>query len=369
MTYDPELDIDPAELHKKLLSDQPLQLIDVRKPETFQEWSLLDSKNIPLKEINNSESRTILDPSKPIITICDAGQTSKDAAKILQDLGYTVKSLYGGLSEWNNVLDATNININESELEIIQLRRIAKGCLSYLISHNGEAAVIDPVYNFSKYLELANEKGLEIKHVFDTHLHADHVSGARALVEETGAKLHLSSEDPHNFEFIPLKNNEVISLGGKPVIRAVATPGHTKGSTSFRIKDLGMLTGDILFVDGVGRPDLADKAKEFAGDLYNTLTHKLVNLPPDTFIAPAHHGKFVQEHFHKPIITTIRDRLNDKVFKMEEDEFINYASSSAKATTQPPSYDTIIKINTGEVYFKGPEIKKLEAGPNRCAIQ
>src|ERR1700675_780451 len=133
---------------------------------------------------------------------------------------------------------------------------------SYMIGSQGEAAVIDPQRDVDIYLEAADEQGLKIRHVFETHLHADFVSGHKELAARTGATIYIGAEAHAGFPHTPLRDGSEVSLGSLR-IRALETPGHTAESVCLVVTDLekskdpwGVLTGDTLFIGDVGRPDL-----------------------------------------------------------------------------------------------------------------
>ncbi|MFW9777771.1 MAG: MBL fold metallo-hydrolase [Candidatus Heimdallarchaeota archaeon] len=367
MNLNPSLEISAKELHDRLQAQEDLALIDVRSPQAYYDWNLLDSKNIPLRELFEKRELGAEFKNRKIITVCTRGNDSNMAAKILRSQGISALSLHGGLKEWSSILDPVEIPTKEPNLRVTQFRRIAKGCLSYIISHEDEAVVIDPVYDIQPYMDHIDNEGLTVTHVLDTHCHADHVSGARELSSKMDAELRLSTFDPFDFEFTPMENNDSIQVGNYS-ITAMHTPGHTKGSTTIRIKHQGIFTGDTVFADGIGRPDLADKVEEFASDLFHTLTTTIAKLPANEFIAAAHHGKFAMNHFHKPIITTIEDFTQDPVHKTEKDTFVTRAVDSIKKIQKPPSYRTIVQINCGRLFLAPDQIQELEIGPNRCAM-
>jgi glyoxylase-like metal-dependent hydrolase (beta-lactamase superfamily II) len=151
-----------------------------------------------------------------------------------------------------------------------------------------EAFVVDPSLETDRYMDEAARRGWRITRVYDTHLHADHISGARALAGATGASLHLNPADAFEFAFVPLADGHYFELGGQVHfgVSVFSTPGHTRGSTVFEIGGRAILTGDTLFIDGVGRPDLAERAEEFAHDLYRSLHTKVLSLTPRLSSSP-----------------------------------------------------------------------------------
>src|SRR5882672_1192891 len=167
---------------------------------------------------------------------------------------------------------------------------------SYMIGSEGEAAVIDPQRDVDLYLEAADEQGLKIRHIFETHLHADFVSGHKELAARTGAQIYIGTQAHAGFPHVPLRDSSEVSMGSVR-IRALETPGHTPESVCLVITDeekssepWGVFTGDTLFIGDVGRPDLSPEhtPKELAGLLYDSLHQKLLRLPDVTLVYPAH---------------------------------------------------------------------------------
>ncbi len=176
------------------------------------------------------------------------------------------------------------------------------GCLahaSYLVGADGVAAVVDPQRDVDPYMEEAERQGLEIRYVLETHLHADFVSGHVELAERTGAEILIGARAGAEFRHIPVSEGDEIRLGTDVVLRALETPGHTPESISWLIIDRSdsekpskVLTGDTLFIGDVGRPDLVGSrgfsAAQMAGMLYDSIWEKLMTLPDDVEVFPAH---------------------------------------------------------------------------------
>jgi hydroxyacylglutathione hydrolase len=184
-------------------------------------------------------------------------------------------------------------------MEPVRVEQFFLGCLahaSYLVSSEGVAAVIDPQRDVDIYIDTAKEKGLKIEHVVETHLHADFVSGHHELAERTGARIYLGEASGATFPHTAVKDGDSIQFG-KCRFDFMQTPGHTVESVCIAVTDLSepsrpraVFTGDTLFVGDVGRPDLSgDRTpQELAAMLYQSLHEKLLNLPDDTEIFPAH---------------------------------------------------------------------------------
>ena len=171
---------------------------------------------------------------------------------------------------------------------------------SYLIGSQGEAAVVDPQRDVEIYLKAAEEQGLKIRHIFETHLHADFVSGHKELAARTGAKIYIGAQAGASFPHVALRDGFEMKIGGVR-LRALETPGHTPESVCLVLTDeerssasnpppCAVLTGDTLFIGDVGRPDLSPThtPQQLAGLLYDSLHQKLLALPDSVLVYPAH---------------------------------------------------------------------------------
>ena len=347
-----------------------LFLLDVREPSEFQQWNMPHSINIPLGELLSKQS--VLDKipkDKTIITICPHGNRSTIAKYLLERYGYNVRSLEGGLKAWSTSFEHAYkefSTISGKKTRLVQLRRIGKGCISYIVESNGEAIVIDPVFPVEEYIKIVNENlNSRITKVFDTHQHADHVSAAKALAEKTNADLYQSFYEDYSKPDIEtreatIKYNHVYNGDlfyiGSVTIKAIHTPGHTAGSISFLIENDNsdnettanldihnlLFTGDTLFVTGIGRPDLRDRAVEFAQLLYDTLHNKIMNLPKDTMILPGH---FDQDLKIGELVTSTVEKIrkDNTLLNYEKEDFVRGVVSRIMPT--PPNYKDIISIN------------------------
>lgn len=182
----------------------------------------------------------------------------------------------------------------------MKIEQIYTGCLAqgaYYIESNGEAAVIDPLREVQPYIDRANQTGARIKYIFETHFHADFVSGHLDLAQKTGAAIIYGPTATPSFEALIAADEQTFPLGNV-TITLLHTPGHTLESASFLLKDekgqpVAIFTGDTLFIGDVGRPDLAQQAanmtkEELAGLLYDSLRNKIMPLPDEVVVYPAH---------------------------------------------------------------------------------
>src|SRR5262249_53054022 len=173
---------------------------------------------------------------QPVVTVCNRGKVSQIAADLLEAKGARVFSLDGGMQAWSLAWNSAEVPVSLDEARVIQVRRTGKGCLSYLIGCGASAAVIDASVDPNLYSELAEQHGWRIRHVMDTHIHADHLSRSRALSELTGANLMLPAQRRIQFDFTSLSDGVTIEVGSTR-LTALRTPGHTMESTCYLLDD------------------------------------------------------------------------------------------------------------------------------------
>ena len=221
------------------------------------------------------------------------------------------------------------------------------GCLaqaSYMIGSKGEAAVVDPRRDVEDYLEEAEREGFKIRHVIETHLHADFVSGHTELAALTGAKIYFGAKAQAKFDCVAVKEGDEIVLGDV-TLRFLETPGHTPESLSVLVIDRkksdvpeAVLTGDTLFIGDVGRPDLLGSkmsAAELAGMLYDSLHEKLLKLPDSVAVYPAHGaGSLCGRNISSETSSTIgqQRRFNYALQPMLREEFIRMMTTFRSRT-------------------------------------
>lgn len=357
------------DLSKWLKAQKTVSILDVRTLSERDEWYIPGSVHLnaydELKS-GNMEALSCLsiDKNVPVVTLCARGVLSFSVAEALSNHGFEAYSLEGGMKAWNYANDS--IAIEFDDFKIIQVRRVAKGCLSYLIGSKGKAMVIDASLDPEVYLSLANAEGWQIVYVADTHIHADYVSRTIDLASASGAAHLISSFAKVSYPFRPLNDKEVIELGDFR-IKVLHTPGHTWDSTSFLIEDKALLSGDTLFTNGIGRPDLKsdqEQSIEKSKALYDSL-QLIKSLDDAVFVLPAHSSRpiVIGEAIITEKLGTLKSTL--QALNLKREQFVD--STLSKLPTAPPNYLTIAEINkSGQLgkYNKA----DLEAGANRCAI-
>lgn len=366
MANDLKYALDKSKLNREIF------LLDVREPDEFENWNIEGSKNIPLGQIPQSIDR--IPKGKEIVTICPAGNRSGMATLMFQRLGYNVKTLEDGLTSWSSAYErvARIFEVGDGKrVQIVQLRRIWKGCLSYIIESDYEAAVIDPLLPIEDYLGIAEgEMNAKITKVMDTHLHADHVSGAKELSKKTKADLYLSHYESYKEIgiFSRLNDGDVIKIGSIP-LQIIYTPGHTEGSVSLWLGSKILFTGDTLFVNNIGRPDLKEQIEELASKLHVSIKGTIFSLPDETIILPSHHDRLVEgDTFIEAQLGDIKSQQYlQEIFGLQKEPFVQRMNSITMPT--PPSYKEITPMNKGEKEKPSlNEIHQLEMGPNRCSV-
>ncbi len=250
------------------------------------------------------------------------------------------------------------------------------GCLahaSYVIGSNGEAAVVDPRRDVDSYIDEARAQGLVIKHVIETHLHADFVSGHRELAHRTGAKIYFGAKAGAKFEHVPVREGDEIRMGDV-VLRFLETPGHTPESVSILVIDRSVsdipkavLTGDTLFIGDVGRPDLLGarmSAQELAGMLYDSLHGKLLALPDSVEVYPAHGaGSLCGRNISSETSSTIgqQRRFNYALKPMPKEEFVRMMTTDLPEAPAYFSRDVAINRDGAHELAKLPDPAALQA--------
>jgi glyoxylase-like metal-dependent hydrolase (beta-lactamase superfamily II)/rhodanese-related sulfurtransferase len=243
------------------------------------------------------------------------------------------------------------------------------GCASYLIGDDkaGVAAVVDPRFEVDEYLELARYMGVRIEHVFETHNHADHVSGHGRLAAATGAAIHVHRLASPEYEHEAFDDGDSWELGAL-VVRALHTPGHRPEHTAFALIDLrrgeepwAVLTGDTLFVGDIARPDLAIEKSDGARGIFRSLHGQLLSLREDVEVWPGHLGGSMcgGPGMDMKVSSTIgfERRHNPVLAIADEDEFVSRAL--AGLGPQPPNFRAIVDLNRGPLLTDGVELLPL----------
>lgn len=364
--------IDAETLREWLDSRRPVTVLDVRNNEDRAQWAIPGSVHVNAYEaLREGRPGALADaafpPDRPVVTVCNVGRVSATAAEILADRGFDARTLTGGMKAWSLAWNLADVPLSDVSVHVVQVRRTGKGCLSYVVGSGGEAAVIDPSVSPEVYVEIAKKRGWSVRYVFETHVHADHLSRARELAERADATLMLPPQQRVRFSFTTVADGDHAPLG-RASITAMHTPGHTNESTSYVLNEAAVFTGDTLFTNGVGRPDLhadSEAARQRARALFRSLTH-LQQLRPEMVVLPAHASEPIAFD-GQPVATRLCDVTTWlSRWMASEPAFVERVTSNLPAT--PPNFVRIVELNeAGE--FPTSDPTELEAGANRCAVK
>ncbi|WP_436345457.1 MBL fold metallo-hydrolase [Natronorubrum sp. FCH18a] len=364
--------------------DAAFTLVDTRPEDSYESWHISGAMHFPFgpeEELDGrlEEFEDLVGDADRVITTCAKGISSGNLATQLESAtdDYDVQTVDGGMKGWSGVYDHVEIDADDDELTIVQIQRRAKGCLGYVVGCDatGEAVVVDPTGDVDEYEIAAEEAGLSITGVIDTHVHADHVSGGRDLADRLEVPYYLGAraeERGVEVEFTPLERNEVLAVGDLAV-KAVIAPGHTSEMITLLVDDAALLTADTLHVDSVGRTELEfseDEGERGAKMLYETLHRTLLAEPEGVTVLPGHvtvtaEGEFEHGSPGEPIATTVRDaRTEIDLLGLEEDAFVE---RMADAGEKPANYEDVIDLNRGVKESPPEERTELELGPNNCS--
>lgn len=369
-------------LAEKLDAGELFTLIDTRAEDDYEAWHVPGAENVPYKpakgvDDDGWERIDALVDGGPVVAICGKGLSSTAFGFELQRNGYDdVSVVKGGMEDWSRVYEVAPIDVS-GELVLLQVQRRAKGCLGYVIGdrETGEAAIVDATRQTDVFKIAAEEAGLTIRRVLDSHVHADHVSGGPTLADELDVPYHLpetAEERGITHDYEPIADGETISVGERELV-AMHTPGHTSEMTSYLVEREALLTGDTLFVDGVGRTELqfGDVGAEEGAELLYESLQGILELSDDVTVLPGHvgvnnDGRYKTGRPGEPIgarLGELRAHLN--LLGLEREAFVDRLAENEPE--KPANYETVIAINTGEREVDDREATELETGPNNCA--
>jgi glyoxylase-like metal-dependent hydrolase (beta-lactamase superfamily II) len=383
-------DLSSEQLHR-LMEQEKVFLLDVRSPETFNQghvevkspsslinipyFDLLKDPQASLTELIKNDTEHQLPKNENIIVVCARGRSAKSVADALRTLGYQASILIGGMQSWRD-LDVSKAIIESTELSIYQICRVAKGCLSYVITSNGVAAIIDPARNIQPYVDLLKKLNVKPQYILDTHAHADHISGGRELANQFGIPYYLHPYDgihpmdmlPATFSYEASWANKIYPLGNIN-IEALHIPGHTLGNQAFLIDQRYLCSGDSIFIQSIARPDLGGQAKTWTLLHYESLK-KLMALPDTILVLPGHFSGPQEANANHTYSKRLGDLKNENAGLLEAKKsaavFSEYILSHLPHF--PPEYIDIKRVNLGLLVVDNEKASELESGKNVCAV-
>ena len=381
-TPDVDVDsVDPGSLKGRIDAGEDVTLLDTRMTSDYEEWRIdgenVTSINVPYFEFLEDEvDDDVLDQipdDREVTVLCAKGGASEYVAGTLAERGYDVNHLEEGMNGWASVYEAVEVDRYDGAGTLLQYQRPSSGCLGYLLYDDDEAAVIDPLRAFTdRYLDDADDLGVDLTYAIDTHVHADHISGVRDLdaagVEGVIPDAAVDRGVTYADGLTTAEDGDIFEVGDA-TIEAVYTPGHTTGMTSYLVDDSLLATGDGLFVESVARPDLEEGdegAPDAARMLYESLQERVLTLPDDTLIGGAHFSDAAVAADDGTYTTPIGELVAEMdALTMDEEEFVDLILSDMPP--RPANYEDIIATNLGQNAVDDGEAFTLELGPNNCA--
>jgi glyoxylase-like metal-dependent hydrolase (beta-lactamase superfamily II)/rhodanese-related sulfurtransferase len=394
MTATEKMHITSSEMKRMLDAGEEFILLDVRNDDEFARWRI-EGRHMP-PTVHIPYFVAIEDPDgfmahverqipkdRLVVAVCAKGDSSAWIAnEFLRPKGYRVVNLEGGIVAWGSYYDAHEVPESADDVvRVIQLERTARGCLHYIVNYDGDKAiVIDPPRHVERVLEVTHQRGWSITHIFETHVHADHITGGPRLSKITGAPyflhpyaaIHPIDVLPATIELEWLKDGMTFQLGGA-ILKVLHIPGHTLGSSAYLLegKRRYLFTGDSIFIVGIARPDLGGRGETWSLLWYDALTRKLLTLPDDVLVLPSHFGQHSEAREDGVFAATLGDlkETNEDVrraMNSRADEFVAWMLSNLPEF--PPQYVDITRVNAGLLQPDEEKANELELGKNICAV-
>lgn len=372
-------ELSASDLLSALESPSAPQVLDVRAParaalghiEAPRYLNLPGSRVLPLPDA----AVLGLERDRPVVVVCDRGMSSRPVTQHLRQQGFDARSLAGGMLGWMLATVRRPVPGLAALDGLVQVDRVGKGALGYFAWRGGEALVVDPARDLAPYETLLAESGARLVGVLDTHCHADYLSGGPALAAAHSAPYFLHPADavdpyagrPARIPFTAIAGGAEIVLGDAH-FAVEHLPGHTEGSIVLRLGDELALTGDFLFVDSVGRPDLAGRTAAWTGLLWQSLVRARNAWSPGLRILPAHYGAESERHPSRVVEGRFGDLRANNVPLAIADEAEFAAWIAARTGTFPDEYRYIKQANLGWGDVSPELADELEAGKNQCAV-
>ena len=375
-------EIPPQELAERLDRGESLQVLDVRASEKVERGHITMGAELDLHAAPNSTLLALpdvaavgLDRSRPIAVVCNHGNSSKKTTAFLRERGYEAYSVIGGMAAWETVYVARQLSPTPSLAHVVQLDRVGKGSLSYILVSDGDAVIVDPGRHLERYESVLRDVKATPAAVVDTHIHADYLSGGRAAAARWQIPYFLHPDDavspydgtPGRLAFQTLGDGDTIAFG-RATLRAQHVPGHTLGSIALLADEGLVLTGDFLFVRSIGRPDLAGHATDWAKLLWRSLEHARDTWHGDLLVLPAHYSSEEERRADRAVAARfdVISATNAPAAIQDERVFLQWIAEHQ--TPFPDAYRTIKEANLGLVDLSDADAEIVESGPNQCAV-
>ncbi len=368
-------DISPDELSERLQADdEDVLVLDIRHRDDYEDWHIPGSTNVDVYDelVDNpavaQESLAELPDHEDVVTVCTEGVVAQTATDVLEEMGHDATTLEDGMSGWSRVHRHAAVPV-DIDGKLIQVARPGKGCLSHILVSDGQAAVFDASHYLDEYETIVDEHNAELVAAFDTHTHADHVSGGAQLAARHDGPYYLHPADTLGIDASPLEDGQTLTVGHVE-IAAIHTPGHSEGSVSFDIGGEALLTGDTLFHESVGRVELGVEAgiedsdvEENAARLYESL-ERLLEYSDDVVVLPAHDPGSPDP----PVVATLGE-VEERNGDLQRGRKAFIETLASDIPEHPPNFERVKRVNVGQESVADVELADLELGPNNCAAE
>ncbi|MEE4165235.1 MAG: MBL fold metallo-hydrolase [Desulfocapsaceae bacterium] len=368
-----------TELYQWVTEKDDFLLLDVRNSKDFSRFKVEGPHDIKTLNVSYFDFMEIEDeciaqlPEKKdtrIRIVCAKEGSAKFVAEILEKHGYSdVGYLAGGIKSWGNLLVPKLLNPGSS-YELYQFIRPGKGSCSYGLIYNHEMIIFDPSRNHEFYIDFAKEKQCRIIGTAETHLQADYIAGSRVISELTGAAFYANEGDfaGANLEYVSLEDGQEIGFGKDgPSVKTRFSPGHTPGSTMYVIDGSYIITGDIIFVKSIGRPDLGGKVDEWSETLFNTI-RQVGKMDGDLIVLPGHFIDWEEANSEMTFAESLQKtrELNKTIYAIDNPaDFLAFIKTNMRE--QPPEYAQIRLVNANLKQVDDEKAEVLDLGKNECA--
>ncbi len=364
------------ELFQWLSDKEDILVLDVRNDKDFGRFQVespydFDMVNVSYYDFMEIEDESVakVPKGRSVRIVCAKEGSAKYVGEILVKHGFDdVRYLTGGIKTWGNLLVPKTIHEGD-DYNLYQFIRPGKASCSYGLSYGKEMMIFDPSRAIDFYIDFAKSKGCTITKTFETHLQADYIAGSRQIAEKTGADFFGGADfDGTKAGHKALTDNEIHSFSdGGPEVKVLFTPGHTPGSITFIIDSTYMISGDIVLIQSIGRPDLGGQVDKWAVLLFNTI-REVATFDDKLFVLPGHYMDWNEANddliFCQPF-GSVKER-NAEVFALtEEKDFVQYIKDNMRQ--QPAEYALIRLANANTEQYDIEKEEELDLGKNECA--
>jgi glyoxylase-like metal-dependent hydrolase (beta-lactamase superfamily II) len=365
-------------LYDWLTSRKDFLLLDVRNNEEFGRFKVegpypFKMINVPYMEFIEHEAESVaqVPAGETIRIVCAKEGSAKYVGEILTHQGFEdVAYLKEGIKSWGNMLAPVEIAKSDT-YRLFQFIRPGKASCSYALVWENEMMIFDPAKNIDAYLRFAEQQNARIIKTFETHRQADYISGSWPLQRAVGAAIMAPDQDfsVARFEYTSVNDGDMFRFSsGGPFVKAVHTPGHTPGSTSYLIDGKYLISGDTVFILSIGRPDLGGKAEAWSRMLFTTMRDIIIPMDEDALVLPGHYMDWSEADNQHAFVASLGDvkKKNSGIYAIDNEiDFYQFIKSNMRK--QPDEYARIREINAGLQELDMEQQDILDLGKNECA--